>query len=307
LDRGFDRYFGNISGNCDYYTHIYTGRHDWYEGNESKKVEGYATYLLADEASRFIRDNREWPFFLYLPFNAAHFPNRKNKAPGEPVIWQAPDGAFEALGYSPDTQDETQRYHAVLWALDEGIGRVLKSIGESGVRDKTLVMLISDNGAFMLTGRGLEGASNKPLRSGGVTTWEGGIRVPAIFRWPDKLEAGTECRDALWSLDVLPLILRAAGAKMPSDRVFDGKDPLSTLQGHSGSPHELLCWRYGKYSGLRQGDWKLVQEKPGAEWQLFNLKSDLGETANLASSQPDIHRRLVRRFEDWLARMPYQE
>src|SRR6185503_2751256 len=131
-------------------------------------------------------------------------------------------------GSPPDEPDQQKRFRAVLTALDDGIGRVLAAVDALKQRERTIVMCISDNGAFMLPGRGLEVQSNKPLRDGGVTTYEGGVRVPAMFRWPGRLPVGAACREMLSSLDVLPLALAANGTKPPADWILDGRDPIAT-------------------------------------------------------------------------------
>ena len=111
---------------------------------------------------------------------------------------------------------------------------MLKSVDDLGLREQTVVLLISDNGAFMLPGRGQEVQTNEPLRDGGVTTYEGGVRVAAMVRWPGRIKAGRVCREMLSSLDVLPLMLAAAGGAAPRDRVLDGRDPAETLAGAAG-------------------------------------------------------------------------
>lgn len=176
-ERGFDEYLGNISGNCDYVTHVYNGRHDLYRGTEPIQLEGYTTIIYAGAACDFIRRNRSRSLFVYVPFNAAHYPNPKNKPPGEPAIWQAPDEYFDAYGYDPNTRDERQRYRAVIAALDAAIGKVVRQVDELGPRDNTIVVVLSDNGAFMIPGRGLECASNRPLKGGGSLLYEGGAHA----------------------------------------------------------------------------------------------------------------------------------
>jgi arylsulfatase A len=299
-DRGFQEYFGNISGNCDYYTHVYRGRNDLYRNTEPATVEGYSTYLFADAACDFMARNKDRPFFCYVPFNAAHYPNPANKAPGAPCIWQAPDEAFERYGYSPQTQDEPSRYRAVLAALDDGVGRVLDQLERLNLRDKTIVIVLSDNGAFMLAKRGLECASNAPLRSGGVTVWEGGIRVPCLVRWPGRIPPGTVCHEPLWSMDFVPLALRAAGLALPNDRILDGKDPTETLAGRAGSPHTCLYWQWGKAGfAVRKGRYKLIREQdtPHQDWQLFDLQTDLGESRDLRPARPELAEQLRAEYE----------
>jgi len=301
-DRGFDEYLGNISGNCDYYTYVYRGRNDLYRNTEPAKADGYSTFVFADAACDFIERNKSKPFFCYVPFNAAHFPNPSNKPPGTPAIWQAPDEAFARYGYSPKTLDERQRYRAVVTALDEGIGRVLDKLDKLKLTDKTIVIILSDNGAFLIPARGLECGLNTPLRGGGTSLWEGGIRIPCIVRWPGKIKAGTVCREPLVSMDFVPMALRAAGLSVPSDRVLDGKDPAEALAGKTASPHKYLYWRWGsKSAAIRMGRYKLLREQQSTnqDWQLFDLQTDIGETANLSSAKPQLAEKLKAEFERW--------
>jgi arylsulfatase A len=303
-ERGFDEYFGNISGNCDYYTYVYRGRNDLYRNTEPAKAEGYSTFVFAEAACDFIERNKDRPFFCYLPFNAAHYPNPSNKAPGAPCIWQAPDEAFARYGYSPQTRDEPSRYRAVLTALDDGVGRVLDQLDRLKLTEKTIVIALSDNGAFLLPKRGLECASNAPLRSGGVTVWEGGIRVPCLVRWPGRIKPGTVCREPLWSMDFVPLAFRAAGLALLADSKLDGKDPTDTLAGRSGSPHASLCWQWGKAGfAIRMGRYKLIREQdtPKQDWQLFDLQTDIGESTDLRAAKPDVAERLQTESERWMA------
>lgn len=305
-DRGFDEFFGHASGNIDYYTHVYNGANDLRRGTEEVVAEGYSTDLFADAACDFVRRHRQQPFFLYVPFNAAHFPNPRNKAPDQPVIWQAPAEALAAYGLGADEPDEKKRYHAVLTALDTAVGRILDTIDQSGLRDHTIVVWLSDNGAFMLPGRGLEVASNKPLRDGGVTVYEGGVRVPCIVRWPGRIRPGTVCREMLSSMDLLPMAVLAAGGNLPDDIVLDGRDPTAALAGQRPSPHEALFfkWRQGRAEAraVRAGQYKLV-EIEGQPPTLYDLEADIGETSDVSSRHPQVAADLQSRLSAWLAEM----
>lgn len=298
-ERGFDRFFGHASGNIDYYTHLYNGRLDLHRGITPVRVEGYSTDLFADAAGRFIERHADEPLLVYLPLNAPHYPNPRNKRPGEPVRWQAPDTAFAVYGYDPQTRNALHRYRAVVTALDMAIGRVLAKLDETGLAKKTLVIFFSDNGAFMVKDRGLEVASNAPLRDGGVTLWEGGIRVPCIVRWTGTLPPGTTCREPLLSCDVFTTAVRLAGGRLPEDRVIDGRDMLPTLAGDAPSPHQCLFFQYQGYSAVRCGRYKLLQTEPGGRWSLFDLQRDVGERHDLADSRPQLVARLRRAFEQW--------
>lgn len=302
-ERGFDTFFGHASGNIDYYTHVYNGKHDMYRGIEEAHVPGYSTDLFADAAIEFIEEQtqaeRKW--FCYLPFNAPHFPNPRNKQPGEPAVWQAPAAAFEAYGYDPGTSDKRQGYQAVITALDSAIGRVLDSLDRLALRDRTFVFFYSDNGAFMLENRGLEVASNAPLREGGVTCFEGGVRVAAIARWPGRIAANATIDEPLWSPDLFVGCQELASVDAPAGVKLDGKNPLPVLTEGARSPHASFYFRFRRHAALRQGDWKIVRTKPDEPWMLFNLADDIGESSDLAQQLPNRRDALAKRFEQWEA------
>lgn len=300
-ERGFDEFFGFRSGNISYYEHLYNGEYDMFQGTERHRVEGYSTDLFADAATAFIRREAGRAWFVYLPFNAAHFVSSQNMPPGEKPQWQVPAKFLERYGWPANERDEKRRYRAVLTALDDGIGRVLDTLDELRLRERTLVMLISDNGAFMLPGRGLEVASNAPLRDGGTTCYEGGVRVPAIFRWPGRIKPGTEAKAMLSQLDVLPLCLEASGAPPLAGRVLDGRNPLPALSGATKSPHQRLAFAFEKGAGLREGSLKIVRPADNKPWELYDLSTDLAETTDLAAQRPSEVARLDTEFQAWLA------
>lgn len=301
-ERGFDEFFGHASGNIDYYHHRYSGKRDLFEGTEAIIRDGeYATDLFADAAIKFIKTGKKdnHPWLCYLPFNAPHFPNKRNKLPGEPVNYQAPDQAFEALNLTPDEADPKRRYDAAVYALDEAIGRVLDAVDESGQHANTFVFFMSDNGAFRLNREGIDVGINDPLRSGGVTCWEGGLRVPALARWPGKITPGSVVDAPLWSPDLFVAIAKLAEVELPKGVNYDGKDPLPALTASSPTPHKSFYFSYRKHAALRSGEWKIVRENPQDKWMLFDLKSDPEEAKDISLSQPEIVTRLTREFQEW--------
>ncbi|MGI9474133.1 MAG: sulfatase-like hydrolase/transferase [Rubripirellula sp.] len=301
-ERGFDEFLGHASGNMDYYHHLYNGKHDLFRGTESHQADGeYSTDLFADAAIEFMKSKSEsgTPWFCYLPFNAPHFPNAKNKRPGQPNQWQAPDSAFDAYPFTASETDPHSRYMAVVTAVDTAIGRVLDAVDELGP-EKTFVFWFSDNGAFDLKRKGIDVGSNYPLRSGGVTCWEGGIRVPAIARWPGKIPAGTTVRAPLWSPDLMIASAKLAKAELP-DVALDGRNPLPSLMNNAASPHNSLFFLYRNHAALRQGDWKIVRTKADARWQLFDLSQDVRESRDLRREHPQQLERLADSFERWNA------
>ena len=299
-ERGFDEFLGFRSGNIGYYDHLYNQQRDTFRGTAPVRLEGYSTDLFADAAIDFIQRHAAQPWFAYVPFNAAHFNTAQNVPPGKKPIWEVPAKFLAAYGWPADEPDAQRRYLAVLTALDDAIGRILDALDTLHLRDRTLVALISDNGAFMLPGRGLEVASNAPLRSGGTTCYEGGVRVPAIFRWPGRIPAGTTVSTMLSQLDVLPLCLGLAGVPPPDDRVLDGRDPLSALTGRGDSPHAQLAFSFENTAGLRAGSLKIVRPARDAPWELYDLARDPAEKENLAAFRPADLTRLTAAYDAWL-------
>ena len=298
-DRGFDEFFGCRSGNIDYHTHVYNGQEDLYRGTEPVDVDGYSTDLFADAACEFIQRHRERPFFAYVPFNAAHVPNPKNKVAGEPVVWQAPAKYFERYGYAADSTDPHEGYHAVMTALDDAIGRTVDLIDQLGLRNNTIVVVASDNGASIRENLVLETGTNSPFRGGRTETYEGGIRTACIVRWPERIQPGTVCREPIANIDLLPFVLSAAGQSVPGGLQLDGRNPTATLVGEAPSPHKFLFFEFRKWSAVRSGRWKIVRSRPDAAFQLYDLASDWGETRDLIDEHPEIAHRLIGAFEKW--------
>ncbi len=306
-ERGFDEFVGHASGNLDYYQHNYRERHDLYHGTEELHREGeYVTEIFSKAAVDFLTRHRRTqdntsgrPWFCYLPFNAPHFPTAKNKRKGQPNIWQAPDDAFHAIQLSPNETDPRRRYRAVVFALDRAIGQVLQALEQTDQTENTFVFFMSDNGAFCLDRRGLDVGINDPLRSGGVTTWEGGLRVAAIARWPGHIPAGSLIAEPFWSPDILIACAQLSSISLPRNITFDGKNPLPVLTAKGRSPHESFFFEYRQYAALRKGDWKIVREQPDRPWQLFNLKDDVTESKDLARNRPDKVADLNKLFQAW--------
>lgn len=306
-ERGFDEFLGHASGNMDYYHHNYREKHDLYQGTEELHREGeYASDIFAATAIDFItrKSKRKQPWFCYLPFNAPHFPTAGNKIRGEPNIWQAPDWAFKSYDLSPEETDPRKRYAAVVTAVDRRIGDVIDSLDDLNIANDTFVFFMSDNGAFRLNRAGLDVGINTPLRNGGVTCWEGGLRVPALARYPGHIKPGAVIDEPLWSPDLFVAAVELAAAKLPEDRVFDGKNPLPILSNNESTPHGSFFFQYRNHAALRKGDWKIVREKPDQPWLLFNLNSDPEESRNLAKTHQEKVTELTNLTQRWRAGFP---
>lgn len=303
-DRGFDEFLGCRSGNIDYYTHVYNGQEDLFRGTQPVNIEGYSTELFADAACDFIQRHRGQPFLAYVPFNAAHVPNPKNKAPGAPTVWQAPAKYFELYGYAANSADPTEGYHAAMSALDAGIGRIVDQIDRLGLGEHTIVVMASDNGASIRENLVLETGTNSPFRGGRTETYEGGIRTACIVRWPGRFHPGTVCREPVANFDLLPMILTAAGLSPTGNLKLDGRDPTATLAGKATSPHEYLFFEFRNWSAVRSGRWKIVRSRSDAAFELYDLTTDWRETHDLAKQQPEIAGRLTQAFERWREQFP---
>jgi arylsulfatase A-like enzyme len=185
--------------------------------------------------------------------------------------------------------------------MDEAVGDVLNALKRTGADENTLVIFFSDNG-----GAKKNFADNGVLRDYKQTVYEGGIRVPFIVSWPAKLPRAAVCNEPVISLDVMPTILSAAGASLPTDRIYDGKNMLPVLRGQTKKPlHKALFFCDGSDQwAVRAGKWKLLSRKGSLE--LYNLDIDIGETNNLASKEPDLLKKLKVLYDKWRAQMGEQ-
>lgn len=299
-ERGFDEYLGIASGNADHFMHVYAGKQDLHHNTEAISRPGeYSTDLFADAAIEFIKDQtkKSVPWFVYLPFDAPHHPGDRNIDPDEENIWKAPGYAFKPYNLNPDEKDPKKRFNAVVTAIDMAIGRVMKTLDSLNIAGNTFVFFYSDNGAFYpYLESGIQ--SNAPLKGAGVTLWEGGIRVPALARWPGKIKAGSVIDTRLWSLDLLPACVKLAGAQLPQDRFIDGMNPLPVMTGQTSySPHATLFFEYRDFAALHWGDWKIIRENPEGEWHIYNLNEDISETNDLAEKRKDLVKKLSAAFD----------
>jgi len=258
-----------------------------YRNDKPINDTGYLTDNLGREAVSFIERHQKQPFFLYLPFNAVHWPLQ----------------ALERYIKRFNTGDENRDiYLAMLTSMDEAIGKVLDALKRTGADNNTLLIFFSDNG-----GARNNFANNGVLRDYKQTVYEGGIRVPFIVRWPGKLPEGTACDEPVISLDILPTICAAVGARLPGDREYDGKDMLPVLRAKTKKPlHKILFWDDGvKQWAVREGKWKLLFNREGS-LGLYDLEDDISEKNNLAKRNPEIVKRLQQAYTTWKNQMAPQ-
>ena len=265
--RGFEHHYGLYTAAIDSFTHHRGGILDWHRNGRPVVEAGYSTFLLADEAAALVgRHDGSRPFFLYLPFNAAHNPN------------DAPEAYVERYAHL-----EHPRQRAQFKAMDVAIGQVMAALDRRGVLDDTLVMFLNDNG-------GVDSAGwNEPWRGKKSSYYEGGIRVPAVLRWPRRIPPGTESAALLHAVDLFPTFAGLAGASTEGGQPLDGVDAWQAIAAGAASPREEVVH---SLKVIRVGDWKLI-ERDGAYYdgrsdplQLYDIGADPYEGTNRAAGEP---------------------
>lgn len=292
LEQGFDRFFGILGGNVDYYRHIELS--DLPVFMEDRAVvtrEGYMTDLFRDEAVKFVRrqDSRK-PFFLFLSFTAPHFPFQPPGTPDEPVPTA---GQW--------TKGTRANYVKMIENMDEAAGAVMAALKERGVEENTLIVFASDHGA-------MAPGSNAPWRDFKETLFEGGIRTPVLARWPGKIKAGT-VDDRPWMLmDLTASFLKLAGASPPDGLPLDGHPVLVDVVEGRDSPARDFFWRARRgertWRAVRSGDLKWISKNDAgsaAEEWLFDLAADPTETRDVKSGRSGDVARLKALVSAWEA------
>ncbi len=264
---GFEHFYGFMGGEVDYLKHTdMRGKPDWQRDGKQIEESGYTTYLFADEASKQIRNrDKAKPFFLQVAFNAPHI---DLAAPEDLVAKHKSDGL----------------YGAVVEGLDIGIGRILATLDEQGLRDNTLVIFVSDNGASRRNG------SNAPLRGYKSSVDEGGIRTPAIVRWPKRVPAGVKLDQPIAIIDLFPSIAAALNLPLTAELKLDGVNQWPAIAGGKTLPRPAFLVASADIA-LFDGDWKLVETNAGQR-TLYNLKADVSEAKDLLAAQPELAAKL---------------
>jgi arylsulfatase A-like enzyme len=331
--RGYDFFYGFINGSHDYteWTQEFAkGKSRWpifrneemEPANKAQYIdvfkekgvkvvdENYLTDLFTDEAVNFIDRNADKPFFLYLAYNAVHHP------------WQTTQHALDKTAHLKDDKN----YHvfaSMVYAMDEGIGKVMKKLKEKNIDDNTIIILLSDNGSPQ--GQGIEHSPKDPNRHrGGFTmsstgifrgykgdTYEGGIRVPFCIKWPQQIQKGTKYDMPISALDLQPTLVKAAGGndkKPQKGFAYDGVDILPYLKEDKEIKRSLF-WRRDTDYAIRKGDWKLQWNDAHGPLTitLFNIKEDPEERSNLIKQHPELAQQLQNEFDTWDNSMPDNE
>jgi arylsulfatase A-like enzyme len=296
IQHGFDEFYGILSGGVDYFSHREpSGKLDLHEGNVTVEQAGYMTDLLTDRAIQFLRRRHSAPFYLALHYTAPHWP------------WEGPGDTATSRSYRTVADTVKDRfvggyadggslkvYANMIGRLDEGVGRLLQVLNQAGLERDTFVVFTSDNG-------GERYSYNWPASDGKGTLREGGIRVPAIVRWPGIIPAGRVTDVTVITMDWTATMLSLGGS--PPDRKFplDGVDLTPLCRGEQSSLDRALFWRTREQASARRGRWKYLRSE--SEDSLFDIPADPGERANLADYEPGIFARLRDEYQRWNSQM----
>lgn len=256
----------------------------------------YLTKRITERAVKFIEENRDEPFFVYIPHPLPHVPLHVAPEFMEDAPKEVVAGLENEKGV--DYHAREKLFRESIAEIDWSVGRILDTLKANGLDENTLVIFTSDNGAGRYR-------SPDPLNHSGPltgmkgSTFEGGMREPTVIRWPGRIPAGKDNDELMTAMDLLPTFANLAGADVPSDRVIDGKDVTSVLLGHEKSPHEAFFYhKVNELQAVRSGKWKLHlginkgSKKNRRAPALYDLESDIGEKKNVLAEHPDVEKRL---------------
>jgi len=281
---GFEEFFGILSGAGDYFTHRASDSKepDLWENLTPVERVGYLTDLLSDRAAQFVTRRRTKPFYLSLHYTAPHSP------------WEGPEDAaigHTSHGVGPMTDGGSLKIFAsMMKSMDTGIGRVLQALRRARLDRNTLVIFTSDNG-------GERYSHNWPFSFQKLHLWEGGIRVPAIVRWPGVIPSGQTTEQAATTMDWTATILAVSGTKPDPSYPLDGEDLMPVCKGARTVYDRTLFWRTRLQEAARIGKWKYLKESE--QEHLFDLAVDLGEKVDLRTKHAEVFNRLKDRFLTW--------
>lgn len=300
LQRGFDQYYGFSNTGIDYYTHERYYVPSMYRDNERTEEDKgiYSTYLFEREAIRFIKENKDNPFLLYLPFNAPHVSSSLDPEVRAQGI-QAPTEYISMYPEGATLKEEKRRnYMAAVTCMDNSIGNVLQLIDSLSLMENTMVIFFSDNG-------GGGGSDNSPLSGGKGTMREGGLRVPCIIKWPGKIEKGRVIDNFISSLEIFPTILDITRIEKPDSIILDGFSMLPLLTGENNDlEREDMYWEFRDEYAARVGNWKWIKsDRRGNNNGFFKLSADIGESKDLSNLEAERYMLVKDKFYQWQKEM----
>ena len=287
LKSGYSEFFGVMSGGVDYFLHCDPGgKHDLYEGEELVHRRGYLTDLLSERAVAFVKRNRDKPFLLSLHYTAPHWP------------WETREDEAEARRISNIVHTDggsLATYLTMIRHMDEGIGELLQAL--RGIEENTCIVFTSDNG-------GERFSDNWPLIGAKMDLLEGGIRVPYIVRWPERVASGKTTAQLALTMDWVPTFLEAADVAPHPEYPLDGVSLLGVLEHPDAIFDRQLFWRmkFRDQKAMRSGRWKYLSIEN--DEFLFDLGKDARERANLARRESERLIAMRARYEAWEATMP---
>jgi arylsulfatase A-like enzyme len=302
LKRGFDYFYGFLSGGHNYFMNQLTienlenvkSKWAWYktklrENHKTLEFEDYKTDYLTDELSeaglRFINKQAEnnQSFFLFLAYNAPHTPMHATE---------------KYLSRFPDIEDKKRKtYAAMVSAVDDGVGNVLRTLKNNGIEENTLIVFLSDNG-----GAHNNASQNTPLRGTKGSVYEGGLRVPFAMQWKGVIPANTSYEESVSSLDIMASIVDILDIKTNPKKPLDGVNIIPYLTGKKkGAPHEYLFWRKWEQNAMAaiNADYKLLKVKKNAETEFYNLKKDVSEKENIKGSNSKKVQEIQNEWDKW--------
>jgi arylsulfatase A-like enzyme len=279
---GFDEAWVYYGGGADYFTRRVSGGRgpvSWWHNREYRPQDaGYTDDMITDHALEFIRTNKERPFFCYIPFHIVHAP------------LQAKDPDLASV--DAKVTDKTKRvYTAMVQALDKNVATVLAEIDQLGLRDNTIVVFTSDNGAT-------KDGSNLPFRGGKHTIFEGGTHLPTVIHWPKGQVVSGHWDGLCGALDMFPTLMAMAGLEMPKTRPLDGKSIWPALRDNGPSPVESYYWSWHTEDAIRTADWRMHRFSDHVE--LYDIHQDIAETTDVADKHPEVVSSLKTKMDAWV-------
>lgn len=244
------------------------------------KEDRYLTKAITDESIKFIGDKKDEPFYVVASYNAPHTP------------LQAPEEYVQMYENEPDPVKRV--HYAMIKCLDDEIGRLLKYLEDEELADNTLVMLISDNGGAEYTYT----THNGKYQGGKITNFEGGVKVPMIMRWPDRVSEGMVFDHPVHATDLYYTSAKALNISLPDDRIYDGADLVKHVSENT-VPHEYIYFEMGKNRGIRSLEWKLTWNEDNNDTLLFDLRKDQYEQKNIYGTNPEVVQALTDAFFEW--------
>ena len=278
---GFDEAWVYYGGGADYFTRRTVqgrGPVSWWHNREFRPQDaGYTEDFIVQHAINFIRENKERPFFCYVPFHIVHAP------------LQAKDSDLKDV--DPKVTDTTRRtYVAMVQAMDKNVAAILGELDQLGLRANTIVVFTSDNGAT-------KDGSNLPFKGGKHTVFEGGTHLPTVIHWPKGKVTGGIWDGLCGALDMFPTLMAMADLKMPATRPLDGKNIWPAVRDKAASPVESYYWAWHSEDAIRTADWRLHRFFDHNE--LYNIRTDIGETKNVAGDNPEVVKALAAKMNEW--------